>query len=101
MSILKKIATAFRGGAREVGELIVDANGTRIFEQELKDAQAWLAKLEGLDEDVLEVFSGHSEKVEEAKKAVETLAQHVKGANRFLSTICSRPGARKRTGRRS
>ena len=35
MSILKKIATAFRGGAREIGELVVDANGTRIFEQEI------------------------------------------------------------------
>ena len=38
MSVLKKIMTAVRGGAREVGELIVDANGTRIFEQEIKDA---------------------------------------------------------------
>ena len=44
MSILKKIATAFRGGAREVGELIVDANGTRIFEQEIKDAQDHMHK---------------------------------------------------------
>jgi phage shock protein A len=42
MSILKKIMTAVRGGAREVGELIVDANGTRIFEQEIRDAQSHL-----------------------------------------------------------
>lgn len=39
MSILKKIFTAVRGGAREVGEAIVDANGIRIFEQEIADAQ--------------------------------------------------------------
>ncbi len=44
MSILKKIVTAIRGGAREVGELVVDANGTRIFEQEIKDAQRHLNK---------------------------------------------------------
>jgi phage shock protein A len=42
MGILKKIMTAIRGGAREVGELVVDANGTRIFEQEINDAQVHL-----------------------------------------------------------
>jgi phage shock protein A len=44
MSVLKKIMTAIRGGAREVGELVVDANGTRIFEQEINDAQTHLRK---------------------------------------------------------
>lgn len=39
MSILKKLFTAVRGGAREVGQAIVDANGIRIFEQEIADAQ--------------------------------------------------------------
>jgi len=44
MSILKKLFTAVRGGAREVGESIVDANGIRIFEQEIADAQNALQK---------------------------------------------------------
>ncbi|PCJ32040.1 MAG: phage shock protein A [Moraxellaceae bacterium] len=44
MSILNKILTAFRGGAREVGEAIVDANGTRIFEQEISDSREHLKK---------------------------------------------------------
>jgi phage shock protein A len=39
MSILSKIFTALKGGAREVGESIVDANGIRIFEQEIADAK--------------------------------------------------------------
>ena len=39
MSILKKLFTAVRGGAREAGQAIVDANGIRIFEQEIADAQ--------------------------------------------------------------
>ena len=39
MSILSKIFTALKGGAREAGEAIVDANGIRIFEQEIADAQ--------------------------------------------------------------
>lgn len=44
MGILNKIFTAIRGGAREVGEGIVDANGIRIMEQELHDASNELKK---------------------------------------------------------
>ena len=44
MSIFKKIMTAIRGGATEIGENIVDANATRIFEQEIRDAENHLTK---------------------------------------------------------
>lgn len=44
MSILTKIFTAIKGGAREAGEAIVDKNSIRIFEQEIKDAETDLAK---------------------------------------------------------
>jgi phage shock protein A len=44
MSIFKKIMTAIRGGASELGETIVDANATRIFEQEIRDAEHHLTK---------------------------------------------------------
>ena len=44
MSIFKKIMTAIRGGASEVGENIIDANATRIFEQEIRDAEHHLTK---------------------------------------------------------
>jgi len=44
MSLMKKIFTAFRGGAREAGEAIVDANSIRILEQEIKDAENHIAK---------------------------------------------------------
>ena len=36
--------TAVRGGATEVGEAIVDSNATRIFEQEIRDAENHLTK---------------------------------------------------------
>lgn len=36
--------TAVRGGASEVGEAIVDSNSTRIFEQEIRDAENHLTK---------------------------------------------------------
>jgi len=44
MSIFKKIMTAIRGGASEAGEAIIDANATRIFEQEIRDAGNHLTK---------------------------------------------------------
>jgi len=36
--------TAIRGGASELGESIVDSNSTRIFEQEIRDAENHLTK---------------------------------------------------------
>ncbi|MFF7707907.1 PspA/IM30 family protein [Pseudomonas sp. NPDC007930] len=44
MSIWKKVVTAIRGGASEVGEAIVDANAIRILEQEQRDAEAAVLK---------------------------------------------------------
>lgn len=44
MSILKKLMTAVRGGAREAGEAIIDANAIRILEQEIVDAKNSLEK---------------------------------------------------------
>ena len=44
MTILKKLFTALKGGAREAGEAIVDANSIRIFEQEIRDAEHQLQK---------------------------------------------------------
>jgi phage shock protein A len=44
MSIFKKIMTAIRGGASEAGEAIIDANATRIFEQEIRDAENHLTQ---------------------------------------------------------
>jgi phage shock protein A len=70
MSVLKKIMTAFRGGAREVGELIVDANGTRIFEQEIRDAEQHLNKAKQDLTDVMAKQMQASRKVESLKKEV-------------------------------
>ncbi len=39
MSIFKKLFTAVRGGATEVGEAIVDTQAIRILEQELRDSK--------------------------------------------------------------
>lgn len=44
MNVLSKIFTAIRGGAREAGEAIVDANAVRIFEQEIADSKKHISK---------------------------------------------------------
>ena len=44
MNVLKKLMTAVRGGAREAGEAIIDANAIRILEQEIVDAKKSLDK---------------------------------------------------------
>ncbi len=71
MSILSKIMTAVRGGARGVGELVVDANGTRIFEQEIQDAKTHLNKAKHDLTDVMAKQMQAGRKVESLKKEVE------------------------------
>lgn len=39
MSVIKKVVTLLRGSARELAENVVDANATRIYEQEIIDAK--------------------------------------------------------------
>jgi phage shock protein A len=70
MSVLKKIMTAVRGGAREVGELIVDSNGTRIFEQEIKDAETHLRKAKQDLTDVMAKQMQAGRKVESLKNEI-------------------------------
>lgn len=44
MSVLKKLVTLMRGSVREIGESVVDANATRIYEQEILDAKHSVAQ---------------------------------------------------------
>jgi phage shock protein A len=39
MSVIKKMVTLLRSSVREIGESVVDANGTHIYEQEVLDAK--------------------------------------------------------------
>jgi phage shock protein A len=66
MSVFKKLMTAIRGGATEIGESIVDANGIRIFEQEIRDAK---------------------EHIQTAKKDLTTVMAEQAAATRKVSTI--------------
>ncbi len=73
MSILKKIITAVRGGAREVGEEIVDANSTRIFEQEIRDAENHLTKAK---RDLTEVMAKQMQANRELERLKKEVTEH-------------------------
>lgn len=73
MSILKKIMTALRGGAREVAESIVDANSTRIFEQEIRDAKGHLHKAKN---DLTEVMARQMQAERELERISKAISEH-------------------------
>jgi phage shock protein A len=78
MSLLTKIFTAVRGGARELGETIIDQNSVRIFEQEIKDAETALDKAKC---DLTEVMA----KEMQASRKIETLIADVKKHEEYAS----------------
>jgi phage shock protein A len=78
MSLIAKIVTAIRGGARELGETIVDQNSVRIFEQEIKDAESALDKAK---RDLTEVMA----KEMQASRKIESLIADVKKHEEYAS----------------
>ncbi len=73
MSILEKIFTAIRGGAREIGEGIVDRNSVRIFEQEIREAEN---KLEQAKRDLTEVMAKEMQTARRIETLSEEIAKH-------------------------
>lgn len=74
--IFSKIVTALRGGAREVGESIVDANAIRIYTQEIEDAKNNLAKAK---RDLTEVMAKEMQcdrEITRLKKEIEKYENH-------------------------
>jgi phage shock protein A len=49
MNIFGQLFNALKGGANEMGEALVDANDITIFEQELRDAKANIAKAKQIE----------------------------------------------------
>lgn len=73
MGILTKIFTAIRGGAREAGEAIIDANSTRIFEQEIKDAEN---KLQQAKRDLTGVLANEMQASREIERLKAEITKH-------------------------
>ena len=73
MSIFKKIITAVRGGAREAGEAIVDANSTRIFEQEIRDSEKHITLAK---RDLTEVMAKQMQASRELNQLQASIKEH-------------------------
>lgn len=77
MSILKKIVTAIRGGTRELGEAIIDAQSTRIFEQEIADAKE---SLKSAKHDLAHVMA----KELQVNRTIDSLEKDIKKNEAFV-----------------
>ncbi|MBF0136637.1 MAG: PspA/IM30 family protein [Magnetococcus sp. DMHC-1] len=73
MGLFAKIVTAVRGGAREVGESIVDANSVRIFEQEIHDAENHLQQAR---RDLTQVMAKEMEANRESARLEKEITEH-------------------------
>jgi phage shock protein A len=73
MSIFKKIITAIRGGASEAGEAIVDANSTRIFEQEIRDSEKHITIAK---RDLTEVMAKQMQAARELTQLQTSIKEH-------------------------
>lgn len=94
MSVIKKVVTLLRGSARELAENVVDANATRIYEQEIIDAKQSILEARSSLADVMakEMQSGRAVTrlegemtryeglaLEALEKSQEALAEEVAG----------------------
>ncbi len=73
MGLFKKLITAVRGGAREVGEAVVDMNAIRIYEQEIEDAKNNLARAK---QDLTGVMAKEMQAEREIKRLAEELVKY-------------------------
>jgi len=73
MSILRKMVTALRGGAREVGEAIVDVNAIRILEQEIVDQETAIAKAK---DSLTDVMADQSKTARKISALEDRIAEH-------------------------
>jgi phage shock protein A len=77
MSVIKKVVTLLRSSVREIGESVVDANATRIYEQEILDAKHNIDQARGDLAGVMAKEMQSAREIERLKKEVtryETLA---------------------------
>ncbi len=73
MNIFKKIMTALRGSTREIGEAIVDAQGTRIFEQEIYDAEE---HIQNAKRELTGVMAKHKQAIRELEAIKKSITQN-------------------------
>ncbi len=73
MNILTKLITALRGAGNEAGEAIIDSQGIRIMEQEIRDAKE---SLDYARENLTEVLAEQKAVEREVKRLEKSVAEH-------------------------
>lgn len=71
MSVIRKVVTLLRSSAREIGESVVDANATRIYEQEILDAKHSIAEARGNLTAVMAKEMQSAREIERLKKEMD------------------------------
>ncbi|MCG8668696.1 MAG: PspA/IM30 family protein [Pseudomonadales bacterium] len=71
--VFNKLWTALRGGVREIGDAVVDANGVRIFEQEIEDARA---NISDAKRSLTEVMANKMQAERRVKELVDAISEH-------------------------
>ncbi len=83
MNVVKKLLTSIRGGARELGEAVVDTQALRIFEQEIEDSKSSLAEAkEGLTEIVAKKMATERKLADIQSRIAENEAYAVKALDK-------------------
>lgn len=70
MNIFRKLVTAIRGGANEVGEAMVDNQAIRILEQEMRDSRDELEKAKTSLTEIMAERMGIERKVNDITEAI-------------------------------
>lgn len=73
MSVMKKVMTLLRGSVREIGETVVDANATRIYEQEILDAKHSIAQAK---DDLAGVMAKEMQSARQIEKLQQELVRY-------------------------
>lgn len=71
MSVIRKVVTLLRSSAREIGESVVDANATRIYEQEIIDAKRSIEEAKSNLAAVMAKEMQSAREIERLKKEVD------------------------------
>lgn len=82
MNILNKLLTALRGAATETGETLVDSQGIRILEQEIRDAKEHLNRAR---ESLTEVIAEQMAVQRKVNGLQAAIAEHEQYANQALA----------------
>lgn len=83
MSVMKKMMTLLRGSVREIGESVVDANATRICEQDILDAKHNIAQAK---DDLAGVMAKEMQSARQMERLQAEIERHEKLAVEALDT---------------